>query len=622
MAPGDRTAALPWRRIELLLFVGLWIAYASFHQGGGWNPNTRFAMVRSLAEAGELSTDRFLAYTQNDPSRRVDQLERVPIRNGRIRIESVEVALGWTDPEGGLVPLVAPPQGQRVFPLAAVAASGDLAFYEGRLHPNKAPGTSLLGVPVYVGLLAVERTLGLDPDDWWVLTVNAWVVSAGTVALLSALGAWVFLRFARRLYPESPFAAFATTLAFALGTLYFPYATMFYEHNLVATCLLAATYLVVTEDSSHANPRRRFAAGSIVGLGCLASYLAAVAAPVLAAWWLARLRSLSAAMRASLPFAAGVAVPLLALGAYHTLAFGNPFATNYQFEAPQFVEADGALLGVLQWPRLDRLAALLVSPFRGVFVGSPFLLMSFAGGLWLWRNGHRETVAAFGAYVGFFLLFNSSFNGWHAGWSAGPRYLIPTLPFLALCAGYGFVRFPRATLGLASLAFLGMGAHTAVDPQPPVGVHRMAKIPGRSLVLHSPLFDYALPVLFTGEATPLLDAQQDALLERERATRGAVDRIPVGPEKLRPRLAAMRERGSPPFEIGLHRGPVSANPVGVYEAGAGRIFGPRSPQARWNSFNLGEFLFPGSLLSLAVPAALAAVPLGVAGGLLRRGSHR
>ena len=50
--------------------------------------------------------------------------------------------------------------------------------------------------------------------------------------------------------------------------------------------------------------------------------------------------------------------------------------------------------------------------------------------------------------------------------------------------------------------------------------------------------------------------------------------------------------------IALVTGPVSANPIGIYEGWYARVFPPRSHQARWNSFNAGEFLFPESRWSL------------------------
>jgi len=56
-------------------------------------------------------------------------------------------------------------------------------------------------------------------------------------------------------------------------------------------------------------------------------------------------------------------------------------------------------------------------------------------------------------------------------------------------------------------------------------------------------------------------------------------------------------------------GPVSVNPMGVYEGWMYRVFPPHSSQTKWNSFNAGEFLFAGSRWSLA--------PLLVIAGLLQ-----
>ena len=41
-------------RIQWLLFTTAFIAFAYFHQGGGWNQNVRFAMVRAIVEEGRL----------------------------------------------------------------------------------------------------------------------------------------------------------------------------------------------------------------------------------------------------------------------------------------------------------------------------------------------------------------------------------------------------------------------------------------------------------------------------------------------------------------------------------------------------------------------------------------
>jgi hypothetical protein len=52
------------------------------------------------------------------------------------------------------------------------------------------------------------------------------------------------------------------------------------------------------------------------------------------------------------------------------------------------------------------------------------------------------------------------------------------------------------------------------------------------------------------------------------------------------------------FQLLGFRGPVSATPMGVYESWSFQVYQPYSLQADWNSFNIGEFVFPRSRLSL------------------------
>ena len=65
-------------------------------------------------------------------------------------------------------------------------------------------------------------------------------------------------------------------------------------------------------------------------------------------------------------------------------------------------------------------------------------------------------------------------------------------------------------------------------------------------------------------------------------------------------------------------GPVSGNPVGVYEGGFHRLFLAASRQTEWNSFNVGEFIFPQSRLSLSPLIAVCGGLLGWALSLARQ----
>ena len=116
--------------------------------------------------------------------------------------------------------------------------------------------------------------------------------------------------------------------------------------------------------------------------------------------------------------------------------------------------------------------------------------------------------------------------------------------------------------------------------------------------------EYAAPLFFTGKCETLLGQLLDARVDKEE------DRlmltVPDDAERAR-QLAEKREAwrgaieaGEPtPFLLAAIRGPVSVNPVGVYDGllGFGN-FAMDAPQSAWASCNLGEFIFPQSRLSL------------------------
>jgi len=162
----------------------------------------------------------------------------------------------------------------------------------------------------------------------------------------------------------------------------------------------------------------------------------------------------------------------------------------------------------------------------------------------------------------------SVLDGWHAGWGVGPRYMIPALPFLAVGLAEAFARWPRISAALALVSILFMTTFTVVDAQSPVGTSPIADRPDRSGVWREPWSEYAVPIFLTGRATPILDARAGA------------------------------DGASPGVEaLAFFQGPVSAHPIGVYEAWIGRVFAPPARELAWNAFNLGELLLPESRLT-------------------------
>jgi hypothetical protein len=561
-------------RNEVLLLASTFVAFAWFHQGGQWNQNARFALVRAIVEEGSFFIDSHIVYL---PDREGDvRFRRAEVRDGEFEYAGRTYALGWIGAGGALTPIAGAASPDATLLDAGIASvSGDVAYHDGHFHPNKAPGPSFMAVPAYFLLYYVERALSLDPDAWWTLTLNAWLTSALTVGLLSALGVVLFHRFALRVSNGDERAAGVTALTWAFGTMFFPYGTMLFEHNLIAVALLASWYCAYRARES-ANGARRYLvlAGLCAGLAAISNNIMAVPVVMIGAYVLmARIE------RGWLWMCAGLLGPFLLITSYNAVCFGSPFATNYAYMNPGFME-DGGLLSVFGVPRPGVLASILFSPFRGLFVTSPVLILGVAGLGLLWKIPRLRADALLCTSICvFLLLFNTTFNGWHGGWAVLPRYLGPAVPFLALPIVLVYRRLPRGTVTLAALSTVIMFVITAVDAQAPIGISSVATAPGRPQWTYSPVTEYELPLLLGGSATPL--------------------------------LADIERRGGDPRILATVEGPVSANPIGVYEGGYYQRFAAEWPQPRWNSFNVGEFFLPNSRWSL-LPLLLVSGGIAVA----------
>jgi hypothetical protein len=136
---------------------------------------------------------------------------------------------------------------------------------------------------------------------------------------------------------------------------------------------------------------------------------------------------------------------------------------------------------------------------------------------------------------------------------------------------------------------------TAVDPQAPILLRE-------PLWRYDPLFDYELPLFLESPTRIVLAETQSDLIVYERVLENqrfeAEERERLL-ERARLDLAEAYKRGETRlFPASTRRGPVSANPTGIYEPEPYRLFPPGSEPAIWNSFNVGEFVLPRSRASL------------------------
>jgi hypothetical protein len=594
--------------MECYLFSVAFLAFGWFNQGGGWNQNARFAEVRAIVDGGELSIDNYFCYVLRGSK----MLRRYPVVNGDVTIGTKTTRLCWVGENGNLTPvngveIPTPMDGRSVDDMGC---SGDVSFALGHLHPNKPPGLTFVAVPAYFVLSHFERLRHRDPDSWWLMNVNAWLTSVFSVGLISALGVVLAFRLALSLGGGRRWPAFWTAIAFGFGTIYFPFATLLFDHNVTATFLMAAFYLLFQRQGW------RFAAcaGMAAGMAAITNYVAAVPVGMLGIYLLVtrwRAAGWRVAMREALGYGLGLVGPLLAICVYNKVCYGSPFALSNAFQNPGFIEKGPVFLGMFAVPDPVVALILLVSPFRGVFYEMPVLAMGVYG-LWRMRKIFRAEMWLFVAIALTFFLMNCSFFGWHAGFACGPRYLIPATAFLALPCVYGFMAWPRLTGGLL-MASVGINfLFAATDAECPAGVGDLAMTRDRDIWWYSPLMEYSGPLFFEGRAWPILHQLTVEWLgdEEQRLT----DEGMPADERARNLAAtatqvreAILDGKDEPFALGSYTGPVSVNPTGVCEGGYYSLFDPGSPQARWNSFNAGEFWFPASRWSIVPLLGLAAL---------------
>jgi hypothetical protein len=196
-------------------------------------------------------------------------------------------------------------------------------------------------------------------------------------------------------------------------------------------------------------------------------------------------------MRWSLEVLAGSVPPLLLLGAYNCAIFGTPLPVGYLHSALyQDLHMQGfvSLIG----PTLPAAWGITFGTFRGLFFVAPILLLAFPGFMAWWRSGQHRSEAAVCLWgVVSFMVFNASSVMWHGGYSVGPRYLLPMLPFMSVGLAAFFDVWRTYLWAKALTVTLAVWSVFAVWSETLGGQSFPDWTP-------NPLFNYSLPQLWSG----------------------------------------------------------------------------------------------------------------------------
>jgi hypothetical protein len=314
----------------------------------------------------------------------------------------------------------------------------------GRLFAAKAPAASLIGaVP-----LAVLRLFGPLRKTPAVFLLRWICVILPSVAFWLAMRRWML----DSGVPER--GALACTLAGALGSLSLTYGQMFAGHQMASVALGAAFLCAFWPEDAAGTDRFRPAwCGFYCALAVALEYPSAPAAALIAgAAWLRHRRGVGRLLIGALPWA-------LVLAQFHWSAFGAPWSTAYShLENAGFVRDIAPGFMGISIPSGERIYGSLLAPQLGLFFWAPWTALSLLAPRWL----RRFQLLPF-AVVLYYLVFQITHALWRSGWTVGPRYITPIVPFAAICVALLIRQAPRLLpvaegMGAAGIAATGIAS--------------------------------------------------------------------------------------------------------------------------------------------------------------------
>jgi hypothetical protein len=386
------------RQVATLIFAaGLISLFFLDHPAPGWGANSRLALVFAVVERGTFAID---AYYDKAPTQ-----------------------------------------------------TYDIAHFEGHYYSDKIIGVSLLALPVYAVMHGVGSWVGWEPD----FTTSNHVLRMFAVSLPAAFSLVLLWLLMLKLGAPPRRALVAVGIAF-WGSLWYGFSSAFFPYSAGIAAILGALWLLI---SRPLDSRRSLGVGALCGFAILCDMIFGLVVIGVGAVYLVRLQH-DLGFRAvdgfgepnaqNAPSAGPAAAPLsraassLALGslggllplsifvAYSISIFGTP-TIPYEYEyLREFREPMARGFMGIEAPKPGALWFLTLHPYRGIFFWSPWLCLALAGlGMGLRAGGLRRLCAALGTWgLVSYLIFNSGYYMWWAGYGMGSRFLLPIFAVVPL----------------------------------------------------------------------------------------------------------------------------------------------------------------------------------------------
>lgn len=323
----------------------------------------------------------------------------------------------------------------------------DVAVVDGHFFADRPPGTALIAVPLYAAGRALLGVFGaadrFDPGFYAVsLSSLAGAVSAGIL--------WQILSY----LTVGRGATALSVIAFALGSLNWTYAGVFYSHALVILLTLALL-LALLRHLQSARAWHLPVIGCITGLCVITDYQTVLLVPLTVLLLTLRRNRAPATRVADLAAWAAGGLPVLLFFLYYNWScFKSPFALSYNFHLATLpVTGAGS---AYQVPLVDGLWSILTHREWGLLLWLPVLFPAVLGTRSLLRANRLFATFALTFAISL-LLLTSKLRFFWGGATHDLRYLSALFPVVFVLYGASLGAFPSGWPG-ASVRVAGFVA--------------------------------------------------------------------------------------------------------------------------------------------------------------------
>ncbi|MBI1882394.1 MAG: hypothetical protein HYR94_29830, partial [Chloroflexi bacterium] len=393
--------------------------------------------------------------------------------------------------------------------------TGDKAFFNGHYYSVGSIGPSLVALPFYMifkGIAALAPLKDFLLSDQVVthfqnrlmpesapISLNfgyqnlaLTFITFFSISIPSAiLGTILFLFTAHFTCKDS--YAFTLALIYGLGTVAFPYSKALFQHQIAAFGAFAGFFLLWRVIYDGANLRWLWLVGLLFGLTAISEYPVIPFLGLIFVWAVYKgsiHRQLYRVILGAFPM-------LLIFIMYNLATFSTLLPISYKYHVIHNEIHRQGLMGITA-PSLEALYGLTISPFRGLFVISPVLILAIPGLYLMWRQKYQDVAILLAFIIIGFFLYNISYLFWWGGYAIGPRYLVPMIPFMMIPISLTFNRWFDRLIGRLVIGLLIILSGVNVWAQTIAGQYYPATF-SEGVPLNNPLIDYSIPLILAGD---------------------------------------------------------------------------------------------------------------------------